>query len=112
MTPLAIPFKLRAKIEKVKDIYWRTGWHWIITINERAPGLPPCIYSAIELSCNEFTRQQAIECATEFYTKWDIIPVFRKSPVRKPTLKERKLAIYNKLSQEVNNHDTQTIQRA
>jgi hypothetical protein len=108
MTPLAIPFKLRAKIEKVRDIYWRTGWHWIITLSERGSGLPPHAYNAIELPCNKFTRAQAIEQACEYYARYDIEAVFRKAPVRKPTLKQRKLAIYNKLTQEVNN-DTQTI---
>jgi hypothetical protein len=98
MTPLAIPFKLKAKIERLKKDYWYDQSYWQVTLNERAPGLPAYVMVPLLIS-PKLTRQQAIEYAGGYYAMYDVVPVFRKSPVRKPTLKQRM-------------RDAQTIQRA
>jgi hypothetical protein len=101
MTPLVIPFKLRAKIERVNK---HEGWwtyntpFWRVVLTEHAPGLHRSVFVPMDWP-GTYSRQEAIEASIEAYSAMGVHAVFRKSPVRKPTLKQRM-------------RDAQTIQRA
>jgi hypothetical protein len=79
MPPLAIPFKLRAKLykEKTSD-YWAIGGVqplWWAELTQRAPGLPAEYLQPIAM--HAYTRGEAAQKAREAFAKRDIQVVIR-----------------------------------
>lgn len=85
MQELVIPFRLRAKLEKVsrQDGYWDHGEpYWLASLTERAPGLPRSAFYSIEIPI-EYSREYAQEFASRQWRVRGIEPVWRKIPRRR-----------------------------
>lgn len=81
----AIPFKLRAKLEKVSRLegYWDHGEpYWLASLTEHAPGLSPRATLPIEIPI-QYTREYAQEFASKQWSLHGIEAVWRKIPKRR-----------------------------
>lgn len=71
MPPLAIPFKLRARLSKLK-----TEAIWLAELTQRASGLPNYYHLPVEVD-GSLSRAEAAQKAREAFAKRDIQVVIR-----------------------------------